>query len=107
MSRADFAPDVVAAVCRHMNDDHRADSLLICQTLGAIPEATDAEAVDVDSTAMRFHVTHPDGESHSAEVRFATPALARSQIRLAVVELYERACAAAGIAARTTDGEAH
>lgn len=100
MKRADFAPEVVAAVCRHMNDDHRADSLLICQTLGAIPDAVDAEAVDVDSTAMRFHVTRADGRTQSAVVAFATPALVRPQVRVAVVELCERACAAAGIAPR-------
>jgi hypothetical protein len=84
-----------------MNDDHRADSLLICQTLGATPDAVDAEAVDVDSTAMRFRVTRSDGTTDSTAVLFATPALARPQVRIAVVELYERACAAAGIVPRS------
>ena len=101
MTRADFAADVVAAVCRHMNDDHRADSLLICRTLGAIPDAVDAEAVDVDSTAMHFQVTRSDGTTDSTAVPFATPALERPQVRIAVVELYERACAAAGIVPRS------
>jgi hypothetical protein len=93
-----FAPDVVAAICRHMNDDHAADCLLICRTLGGRPGTTHAEAVDVDSHGMRFRVT--DGEVAELTVPFAAPVTERPQVRVAVVELYERACAAAGIEPR-------
>lgn len=99
MTAARFAAEVVAAICRHMNDDHRADSLLICRTLGGIPDAVDASAVDVDAAGMRFRVSRTTGTAETAVVPFATPALERSQVRLAVVELYERACAA-GVAPR-------
>jgi len=100
VKQADFAPDVVAAICRHMNEDHPEDSLLICRTLGAITDAVDASAVDVDSAAMHFDVTRADGSTERAAVRFATPALERPHVRREVVELYERACAAAGIVPR-------
>jgi ribonuclease PH len=100
MERPGFAPDVVAAICRHMNDDHGADSLLICQTIGAMPTAVHAQAVDVDPSAVHFQVTQPDGSTATAMVAFATPALERAQVRVAVVELYERACAAAGLTPR-------
>lgn len=101
MTGSDFSPEVVAAICRHMNDDHRDDALLICRTLGRVPDAVDATAVHVDAAAMRFQVQRPDGTVEEAEVRFAEPALERSHVRLAVVELYERACAAAGIVPRS------
>jgi putative heme iron utilization protein len=94
-----FPPDVVAAICRHMNDDHAADSLLICRTLAARPDATHAEAVGVDSEGMRFRVT-ADGRPEELTVPFATPAPERAQVRVAVVELYERACAAADLEPR-------
>lgn len=99
MTATTFPPDVVAAICRHMNDDHAQDSLLICRTLGGRPQATHAEAVDVDSAGMRFRVTS-DGEPEELTVAFATPAAERAQVRVAVVELYERACAAAGLEPR-------
>jgi hypothetical protein len=94
-----FPPDVVAAICRHMNDDHAADCLLICRTLGGRPGATRAEAVDVDSHGMRFRVT-TGGDEADVPVAFAAPVFERAQVRVAVVELYERACAVAGIEPR-------
>lgn len=83
-----------------MNDDHRADSVLICQMLGSMPAAVDAQAVDVDPSGMRFQVTLADGRTAAASVTFATPAHERAQVRVAVVELYERACAVAGVTPR-------
>lgn len=101
MTGTDFAPEVVAAICRHMNDDHPDDSLLICRTLGGVSDAVDATAVHVDAAAMRFQASRSDGTSATVEVPFATPAIERKQVRVAVVELYERACAAAGVTPRS------
>jgi putative heme iron utilization protein len=86
-----FDPDVVDAVCRHMNDDHRADGLLIARTLGGVPDATAAEAVGVDTEAMEFRVVVGAGP-RVVRVPFSRPVTERPQIRTAVVELYERAC---------------
>lgn len=99
MTAPTFPPDVVAAICRHMNDDHAQDSLLICRTLGGRPDATHAQAVGVDRDGMRFRVTAA-GHDDDVTVAFATPAPERAQVRVAVVELYERACAAAGVEPR-------
>lgn len=91
-----FDADAVAAICRHMNDDHRADALLICQHLAGAHDAVDAETVGVDATRMHFAVRRADGSVRSTAVAFAAPVAERAQVRTAVVELYERACAAAG-----------
>lgn len=101
MTAAAFDPDVVAAVCRHMNEDHADDGLLICRSLAGSAEAVAARAVDVDATGMRFAVTEPDGSSRDVVVPFDEPVSERPQIRLAVVALYEKACAAAGVPPRS------
>ena len=75
-----------------MDDDHADDALLIVQTLGGAPDATEALAVDVDGAGMRFRV---DG-ARDVVVPFATPVTERAQVRLAVVELHQRASAAVG-----------
>lgn len=100
MAAVTFPPDVVAAVCRHMLEDHADDALLICRTLGSVPDAVVATAVDVDGAGMRFATTGADGSSAEVVVPFAEPVTERPQVRAAVVELYERACAAAGLAPR-------
>lgn len=104
MPGPEFAPDVVAAVCRHMNDDHAAEALLICRTLGGAPEAVEVIAVDVDGTGMRFAVTGADGAGREVVVAFAEPASERAQIRLAVVGLYEKARATEVAGAQTHPG---
>ena len=91
---AGFPPDVVAAVCRHMDDDHRDDALLICRTLGGQPAATSASTVDVDTEAVHFSA-QVDGAAVPVRVPFAGPVTERSQLRHAVVELHRRAVAAA------------
>ena len=95
-----LSPDAVAAICRHMNEDHRDDGVLICRQLGGMPDAVDAEAVDVDTEQMRFSVRRQDGSTRQVSVPFADPVTERAQVRAAVVELHERACAAAGVEPR-------
>lgn len=97
---AAFSPDVVAAVCRHMDDDHADDGLLICRTLGGAADAVRAQARDVDGDGMVFAVTDAAGARRDVRVRFAQPVQQRAEVRRAVVELHERACAAAGVAPR-------
>ena len=97
---APFSTDVVAAVCRHMNDDHADDALLICRTLGGAPDAVRARAVDVDGDGIRFAVTEADGAERELVVAFAEPVSERAQIRVAVVALHDKACRAAGLEPR-------
>ena len=99
MTIQQFPPDVVAAVCRHMNDDHAEDALLICRVLGGQPDATQAVTDGFDSAAMHFTV-EVDGGRRAVTVPFDEPVLERPQVRLAVVRLHEKACDAAGLARR-------
>ena len=85
-----FPADVVAAVCRHMDDDHSADAMLICRRLGGQPRATTVRTVGVDTAAMHFSAT-VDGATTAVRVPFAEPVRERPEIRTAVVELARRA----------------
>lgn len=94
-----FTPEVVAAVCRHMNEDHPDDSLLICRTLGKEPGAEAARMVGLDSHGAEFEVTVG---ARSAPVRlpWSETLTERPQIRREVVRMYEEACAQAGVEPR-------
>lgn len=94
-----FAPEVVAAVCSHMNDDHVEDSLLIVRSLGGRPEATAASMTSLDDTAGIFVAT-VDGEQVEVRVPWSEPISERAQIRAEVVRMYHEACAALGIEPR-------
>jgi putative heme iron utilization protein len=94
-----FGPDVVAAVCRHMNDDHPADSLLICRTLGGHPDATAARMTGLDAQGADFEVTI-EGGVEQVRLPWSRTLTERPQIRQEVVRMYEQACAAAGVAPR-------
>ena len=95
-----FGPEVVAAVCRHMNDDHPDDSLLICRTLGNQPQAETARMVGLDAEGAEFEVT-VDSARHTVRLPWSTTLTGRPQIRAEVVRMYEEACAAAGQTPRT------
>ncbi|GAA0952283.1 DUF2470 domain-containing protein [Virgisporangium aurantiacum] len=98
-----FGPEVVAAVCRHMNDDHPADSLLICRTLGGHPEATAARMTGLDAHGADFEVTLAGGVSR-VRLAWSTSLTERPQIRAEVVRMYAEACALAGIPPRSSTG---
>ncbi|MEU4383412.1 DUF2470 domain-containing protein [Micromonospora echinofusca] len=96
---APFGADVVAAVCRHMNDDHAADSLLICRALGGHPAAIRARATGLDDGGMEFAVTVDDVEV-PVRVPFAQRLTERAQIRQEVVRMYREACRRLGLPPR-------
>lgn len=93
-----FSPAVTAQVMRHMNDDHRDDSLLICRALGGRPAATSAVLSGLDAAGLVFTVQEPAGP---AEVRipWRGPVTERPQIRAEVVRMYAEARAALGLPA--------
>jgi hypothetical protein len=66
-----FSPDVVAAVLRHMNDDHLGDSLLIAQAFGS-PDAESALMTDLDENGGTF-VYSLAGEDHAVVVPWSVP----------------------------------
>ncbi|GGM46828.1 DUF2470 domain-containing protein [Dactylosporangium sucinum] len=95
-----FTDEIVAAVRRHMNDDHAEDSLLICRTLGGRPDATAAAMTGMDGDGIDFTAV-VDGRDVPVRVPFSRPLTERAEVRPEVVRMYREACAALGVPARS------
>jgi putative heme iron utilization protein len=98
-----FGPEVIAAVTRHMNDDHAEDSLLICRALGGQPAATAALMTGLDADGIDFTATVA-GAPIPVRVPFATRLTQRAQIRHEVVRMYLESCRALGVPPRAHEG---
>jgi putative heme iron utilization protein len=85
-----FTADVVAAILRHMNDDHAADSLLIVQANGR-PEAVAARMTGLDATGGDFAAVLPDGTEAGVRIPWSQTLTERAQVRAEVVRLYAQA----------------
>ncbi|MEV0144725.1 MULTISPECIES: DUF2470 domain-containing protein [unclassified Nonomuraea] len=96
MSGGPFTAEAVEAIKRHMNDDHGDDALLIVRALGGRPEASRAVTSGLDGEAIEFTV---DG-GERVRVPWGEPLTERAQVRMAVVELYRRACGELGVEPR-------
>jgi hypothetical protein len=94
-----FTPEVIAAVARHMNEDHAADSLLIVRALGGRPGAEAAEMTGMSAAGIRFAAHGPDGVA-KVDVPWSAPITSRGEVRTEVVRMYEQACAALGVEPR-------
>lgn len=94
-----FSDDIVAAVLRHMNDDHTDDSLLIVRAFGAA-DAESARMVGLDGESGHWEYTVGD-ETHQLTVPWPAGAITeRPEIRHEVVALYDAACARLGVEPR-------
>ncbi|RZI82665.1 MAG: DUF2470 domain-containing protein [Microbacterium sp.] len=91
-----FAPEVVTAVCAHMNDDHTEDSLRIVRAF-ARPEATAAVMSGLDGDAGIWTATVGGAEEEIRVGWPAAPITERAEIRREVVVLYEQACEKLGL----------
>lgn len=105
-----FAPDVVAAVLRHMNNDHTADNLDIVRAL-VDPDAARVEMAYLnDRASIWLYTTAHEGQDpewQEAVLPWSQRLTERAQIRREVVELHERAVAQlAGGAGTGTDPSA-
>lgn len=89
-----FDDDVVAAVMRHMNDDHSDDNLLIVRAF-AKADATAAVMTDLDKSAGYWEA---DGEQIT--IPWPIEVTERPHVRVAVVKLYEDACDKLGVPQR-------
>jgi putative heme iron utilization protein len=94
-----FSPEVVDAVRRHMDADHKDDSLLIVRSLGGIPDATTATMSGFDESGALFVAGTADGE-RTVRVPWSAPIEERAQIRAEVVRMYHEACEALGVEPR-------
>lgn len=91
-----FSPDVVTAVCAHMNDDHTEDSLRIVQAF-AHPNASAALMSGLDGDAGEWTATVDGGDVQVRVPWIAGQITERAEIRREVVVLYEQACAKLGV----------
>ena len=94
-----FAPDVVAAIMRHMNGDHADDSVLICRALGGQPEARAATMTWMDADGIDFRAT-VDGREVMVRIPFSHHLAERAEVRVEVTRMYHEACARLGVAPR-------
>ncbi len=85
-----FPPEVVLAVTTHVNEDHAAETLLICQVHGARPDATAARMTGVDETGGDYMVT-VGGLETPVRIPWGHPITERAQIRWEIVRFYREA----------------
>lgn len=96
-----FDADVVAAVLKHMNEDHAEDNALIARAFGD-PRADSAVMVGVDGEGGRWRYD-VGGEFHEVTVPWSRPITTRPEIRREVVVVYDAACARLGVEPRPHD----
>jgi len=95
-----FAPDIVAAILHHMNDDHRDDNLLIARAF-VDPGAEASTMTGLDGDGGQWDVTGADGVASRASVAWpAGPITERPEVRREIVALYDEACAVLGVEPR-------
>lgn len=87
---SEILPAVAAGACRHLNEHHASEALLIVRALGGAPQARCADAVDMDATGIVFRVEEPSA-TRNLRVAFATAALDRHELRVRVMELHAAA----------------
>lgn len=92
-------PEVVAAIMKHMNEDHADDSVLICRSLGGQPSTTAAVMTGMDADAIGF-TAHTDAGPTPVTVPWSERLTERPQVRAEVVRMYHDACAALGVEPR-------
>ena len=94
MPERPFDAAVVTAVTTHVNDDHPDACLDIVRALGGLRTASEACLDDVDAEAATFAAV-VDGTVTRVRVPWSRPIAERAEIRTALVEMTERATAAA------------
>ena len=94
-----FGPEVIAAITRHMNHDHAADTLVICRGVGGQPQATDARMTGFDGTGADFTAT-VNGTPVAIRIDWSGPLTERARVRPEIVRLYDESRAALGLPPR-------
>lgn len=84
-----FSPDVVAAVLRHMNDDHADDGLAIVRA-HAEPTATSATMIALDDEGGEWAID-VDGRTVTVRIPWTERAVERADLRREIVRLHEAA----------------
>ena len=95
-----FAPDVVAAVLRHMNTDHADDCAVICRALGGQPDTSTAAMSGLDGDAAYFDAA-VGGVVVPVRIPFSHTLTERREIRVEITQMYHDACERLGLPRRT------
>ncbi|NED95729.1 DUF2470 domain-containing protein [Phytoactinopolyspora alkaliphila] len=101
MSENPFTPDVIDAVAKHMNDDHDDDALMIVQSLGGVPDATEATVIHLDGHGVDFAAV-VNGAPRDVRVPWSRPLTERPEIRQEFVRMYHEAAEALDVPPRQT-----
>ena len=106
-----FSAEVVAAIARHMNDDHAEDNVTICQGLGGQPRTLSATMTGMTPDGIVFAATvacdaGAEGADHQTDqvevvVPWSEPITERAQVRTEVVRMHTEASAALGLPPRS------
>jgi len=78
---------VVAAVRRHMDDDHAAETLVMARSRE--PEAVGASVETLDVRTLTIRAAMPDGSQRLVVLNWPAELTERADIRHQVVVLYE------------------
>jgi heme oxygenase len=92
LGRNPFEPKVIAAICHHMNTDHVADTLVICQGSGGRPAAEAARMTGFDGDGADFAAL-VDGVEVPIRVHWAAPLSERAEVRPEIVRLFTESIA--------------
>jgi len=100
-----FAPEIVAAVLHHMNDDHTDDNLLIVRAFGPEADAAaSATMTGLDELGGEWRYEFDDGRHATARIAWPSGSISeRPEIRREVVLLYRAACAQLGVEPRAEE----
>ncbi len=79
--------DVVSAVCRHMNEDHSADLLVMVGR----PDVATARVTGLDQQALHVVAHLCNGDAEDIALPWPGHLTSRADIRTYVVEMYNRA----------------
>lgn len=96
-----FEADIVAAVLRHMNEDHPEDNLLIARAFGS-KDAWAATMIGLDGDGGSWAYLIGDDE-RELTVPWSGAITERAEIRREIVVLYDAACAKLGVEPRPHD----
>ena len=85
-----FSDEAVAAICRHMNDDHTADTLVICRAFGAWESVDAARLESLGPNGLEFTVDS-GGAQHTLSLPWLDEVTDRAQVRAEIVARFHEA----------------
>lgn len=96
-----FDDSTVAAILRHMNDDHRDDNLLIVSAFGPSGAYRTARMTGIDGAGGDWTAETDAGDQIAVRVGWPGGEITeRPEVRREIVALYDEACRRLGVTPR-------